>query len=75
MDRKRWQVLKSRRDLLHRTARKRKREGTLQHLREMPERLKGLAPTPKPAPKIMPEIKIVEKPGVFRRLFRRVTGT
>ena len=52
MTAKRWQVLKSRRDLAHRTARERKKAGELQHLRETPERLKGMTRPERRTPKV-----------------------
>jgi hypothetical protein len=78
MDKQKWQVLKSRRDLAHRTERKRKKEGELQHQRETPAHLKGMAPAKvqMPAEKVVVETpKIVEKTGIFRRMFRRMTGS
>lgn len=78
MNKKVWSDLKSRRAVIHRSARKRKRAGELQHKREMPDRLKGLAlaqrPLPTPAAPEKEKPKIAEKTGMIKRLYRRVTG-
>lgn len=79
MNAKKWNDLKSRRAVLHRSARKRKRAGELQHKREMPEHLKGYAPSirplPKPEAKVEEQPKPMEKSGAIKRLYRRVTGS
>ena len=79
MNAKSWNDLKSRRDLAHRTARREKRAGQLQHERETPPELKAYLPPPliKPA-RVQEEAspkKPASKPGFFRRIYRRLTGT
>ena len=72
MDKKVWSDLRSRRAVVHRRERL---EHKLHLIRAegMKGKLKHQRPLNVP-PVLLPEKKIIEKPGIFRRIYRRLTG-
>ena len=75
MNRKKWEIIKSRRDALHNIARNKRRKGLLRFKRlNIPQ---YTAPTPEQIKAIpeKPKIDIVKPPtGFFRKVIRRITG-
>lgn len=75
MNERRWQILKSKRAVKYRRKRKARKEGLLQFKRDKPKDLILTSPMPvKQVKALIEEEKIKPKEGIFRRVFRRITG-